>query len=264
MNEQNAIYNYGLINGNIKFVGSGNNTVNNFSGQLVESGLSVDLCGSTFDNSGTLSPGGSDYIQTTSLNGNLIFEDSGPTVASMNCMNASSFGDSDLTDSSQFNIELDGKTTQADRVDVSGIVTLGGALNLILLNPGRVLPGTYSDTILTSSAYTGQFQTFNYRNTAVVNYQLVYDATGMVLNYTVDFAAAGLNGNQTALGKYFNTIQKAGGTDGLVPIVADLVAISDVTALGSAYDQLSPYIYNNTTRAVLNSTGNSCNHCGSI
>ena len=100
-----------------------------------------------------------------------------------------------------------------------------------------------------NSSSVGTFQTFNYQDPAVINYQLLYTSSGVTLQAITEFAPAGLTANQKAIGQYFDTIQSAGGTAGLAPFVADLTNIPDVPTLGTAYDQMGPYVYDNTTQA---------------
>ncbi len=75
-------------------------------------------------------------------------------------------------------------------------------------------------------------------------YQLEFpDPNDVVLQGGLDFAPAGLNGNQTAIGQNVNAIQLAGGSASFLPVAQALLTIPDLASLGQAYDQLSPETY---------------------
>ena len=65
----------------------------------------------------------------------------------------------------------------------------------------------------------------------------------MVLQGGLNFAPAGLNANQSAIGQNINAIQLAGGSSVFLPIIQSILTIPDLSGLGQAYNQLSPEIY---------------------
>jgi uncharacterized protein with beta-barrel porin domain len=78
----------------------------------------------------------------------------------------------------------------------------------------------------------------------VIAYQLEFpDPNDMVLQGSLNFAPAGLNGNQTVIGQNVNAIQFAGGSPSFLPVAQALVTIPDLPSLAQAYDQLSPETY---------------------
>jgi uncharacterized protein with beta-barrel porin domain len=86
----------------------------------------------------------------------------------------------------------------------------------------------------------------------VINYQLLFpNATDMALGFNIDFAPSGLNRNQSVIGDYVNRVQLAGGSASFAPIAAALFAQADVSALGAAYDRLSPEPYLGTVTTPL-------------
>lgn len=225
-----TVDNYGTIAGNIDLQ-QGLNTLHNFGQGNLYSGSFINLGSDSnaFINSGTLSLGGSGAVQSTILTGSLS-----------------------MTDTSNYNVDLDGQTTKTDRLDVSGTVQEKGNVNVNLLKPGRIRSGTFAPIIINSQGgITDQGLQLGYQRSAVISYRLINSATATALGYTVDFSPTGLNGNQTQIGDYFNRIQHDSGTIGLAPIVSDIVHIAEVPSLGAAYDQLAPYPYDNTTRAAI-------------
>ena len=68
------------------------------------------------------------------------------------------------------------------------------------------------------------------KDTAVVDYTLLFpNSTDMQLAVSVDFAAKGLNRNQTAIAQSFNNVVSAGGSKSLDPL---LFAVAGLPSVG--------------------------------
>jgi len=178
--------------------------------------------GNLLTNDGSVSPGGRGVVMTTALSGNLV-----------------------QTDRGAYDVDLDYATGIADRLTVSGTSTLAGTVPLTTLNAGFITPGDHRPIIVSSAGgITMTDLTLEAAPSAVVQHRLLsLDANDLALEYSVDFAPAGLNPNRAAIGQYFNTVQAAGGSSSLAPVVAQLVAQPSTQALGVAYDHLSPEVY---------------------
>ena len=142
-------------------------------------------------------------------------------------------------------VDLNYATGVADRLEVSGTSALAGTVPLTTLNAGFITPGDHRPIIVSSlGGITLAGLTLEAAPSAVVQRRLLsLDPTDLALDYSVDFAPAGLNPNRAAIGQYLNTVQAAGGSPSLAPVVAQLVAKPNTQALAAAYDHLSPEVY---------------------
>lgn len=215
----NTVNNGGTVIGNVD-LGPGRNTFNNLVGGTFDPGATVNLgAGSTLNNTGNLSPGGIGVIQTTALTANLVQGGSG-----------------------KITVDLDPASGQADRINVSGTVSLGGQVAINLTNATPSVGVTASTILHADNGVTNSGLAL--AEPAVAAYQLEFpDLDDVLLQGGLDFAPAGLNGNQTAIGQNVNAIQFAGGSASFLPIAQALLTIPDLASLGQAYDQLSPETY---------------------
>ncbi|MBS0396423.1 MAG: autotransporter domain-containing protein, partial [Proteobacteria bacterium] len=217
-----TVTNYGTVIGNID-LGAGNNHFVNEAGATLHSGAILNLgSGALLENSGALSPGGVGVVHTTALTAGLHQEAS-----------------------AVYQVDLDFAGDAADRVNVSGAADLAGTVALSTQDPAAIRPGTRQVTILSAAGGTTDAGLgLAAQDTAVVHYWLAYpNANDVALTLSVDFAPFGLNRNETAIGRYFNSVQVAGSAPALGPMIAGLVALPGVRQLGAAYDQLSPEPY---------------------
>ncbi len=215
----NTVNNAGIIIGNVD-LGPGRNAFNNLIGGTFNPGATVNLgARNTLNNAGNLSPGGIGVIQTTALTGNLVQGGSG-----------------------KITVDLNPASGQADRINVSGTANLGGqaAINLTKATPS--VGATASTIVHADGGVTNNGVALT--EPAVAVYQLEFpDPNDVVLQGGLDFAPAGLNRNQTAIGQNVNAIQLAAGSAAFLPVAQALLTIPDLVSLGQAYDQLSPETY---------------------
>ena len=216
----NTVNNSGVVTGNVD-LGPGRNAFNNLPGATFNSGATVALgAGNTLTNTGNLSPGGSGVIQTTVLTGNLVQGGAG-----------------------KITVDVNPATSQADRIVASGSANLGGEVTLNLANATPTTGATSLTLVHADGGVTDNGLALG-ALPAVAAYQLEFtDANDLVLQGGLNFAPAGLNGNQTAIGQNVNAIQLAGGSSSFLPVVQAILTIPDVASLGQAYDQLSPETY---------------------
>ena len=181
-----TVSNFGTMIGSVD-LGAGTNAFNNMAGGLFNSGAGVNLgAGNTLTNAGTLSPGGAGVIQTTALTGNLVQTTTGQLAIDFNMAGAS-----------------------ADRVNVSGTANLAGVVQLQLSNPQL---GAFQKTIV-SAAGGATNNGLSLLASPALQAQLVFpNTTDVVVKSTgINFAVAGLNTNQTALGNALNGAALTGG-----------------------------------------------------
>jgi uncharacterized protein with beta-barrel porin domain len=166
-----------------------NGNVTSASGLTVNSGGTLGGTGTvgntTIASGGTLAPGNS--IGTLNVNGNLT-----------------------LNSGSNYNVEV--SPSSADRVNVTGTATLGGATVNASFAAGSYVAKQYTILNATTSV-TGAFGSqVNINLPSGFNSNLSYDANNAYLNLALSFVAppsTGLSGNQSNVGNalvnYFNT-----------------------------------------------------------
>lgn len=221
-----TLVNSGTIDGSID-LGGGANSISNLAGGLLKTGPALKVgSGNTVTNSGTLSPGGSDSIVTTTLTGNLTQTSTG-TLA----------------------IDLNLASHTADRIDVTGTADVNGRVTLsmtaLAIASGEV-------TIL--SAGGGATPTgLSVDSRPAFQATLVYpNANDVVVSYALSFAPTGigLNENQASLGNNLNAVVTADPAS-LSGVTTALLALTSGGEYTSALDQLSPEIYGDTAVSTL-------------
>ena len=213
-----TVNNTGTIIGNVTLSGTTSSAFNNNTGGLFESGDTVDLgTGRTLTNAGTVSPGGTGTIRTTSLNGNFV-----------------------QTAGGRLQVDADWVATTSDRLDVSGTATLDGTVVVNPINFPTTAGLTKQFTILTATAGVTD-NGIEAVDTAAVDYTVVHPDA-----YTTDILAkinflgvdvGGLPNNPSAVGTTLNKIVGSGATLGFVPA---LMTLSSQAQLGEALGQLAP------------------------
>jgi uncharacterized protein with beta-barrel porin domain len=218
-----TVDNYGTVTG-IVDLGTGTNAFNNFGTGIFNSGPTVNLgVSNQFTNAGMLSPGGARNVFTTTLIGNFVQSGSGV-----------------------FAVDVD--SANADRIDVSGGVSLAGVVKPTVIRLGS----TTQWTILTAGTPIVK-NGIAVVNTAAVRFGLIYPTpTEMDLVLLgVDFAVQGENRNEQAIGTNLNKIFAAGVPSSLQALINALGSLGSVGALANALDQLSPEVYLDTEMAAL-------------
>lgn len=219
-----SVDNYGTVTGDV-LLGTGSNAFNNRQDARFNTGEVVVLgAGNALNNQGTVSPGAEGITLVTDLDGDVV-----------------------QTASGTYDVDLDLLTELTDRITATGSADLAGLVRINPVNPGYAKPGNEQYTILSAAAGVTD-SGLDVLPLAVVDYQLRYpNSTDVVLSSSIDFAADGLNRNQTAIGNHVNAIQRVGGSASFSPIAAALFGQPDVKSLSAAYDQLSPEVYLDTS-----------------
>jgi uncharacterized protein with beta-barrel porin domain len=234
---QATLDNAGTITGNVSMIGAISQFNNRASG-VFNSGESAYLSSiGTLTNAGTVSPGGTRTILTTSLSGNYVQTATGVLKV-----------DADWTGNS-------GAGT-ADLLAISGTASLAGTVLVNPLNFPSTGGLTREFTVLT--AYSGITNNgITIANTAAVNYALLYpDTNTLNVQATINFQGVGVTGltaNQSAVGGNLNAVLEGGTTLGFMPA---LMTLPNGGALGSALNQLAPIADggSNTSAMVTGST----------
>lgn len=226
-----TINNHNTVIGNVR-LGAGANTFNNESGSRLWSGSTIHLGDDAqlFSNKGTFAPGSSGLVSsvwTTELTGRLVQGLGGVYQVDLDF------------------VAGDAPTGLADRINVSGTAELEGKVDLLIVNPNQASPGYHEVTILSAAQnVTVPSLLLDAPASAVTMYDILYPTLqDVVLSYGIDFAPIGLNPNQTSFGEYINSLQLAGGSPTLAPLVGTIFGIGTLEELKLAYDMLSPEAY---------------------
>ena len=220
-----TVDNYGNVTGDVILSGV-TDAFNNRVGGLFNSGATVDLgAGNALADAGTLSPGGNATVLTTNLTGD--FARTGAGKFAVNLLGASS-----------------------DFLQVTGGADLGGHVQ-----PLHVERAWLHHAMDDPHRNDGRASVVNdgivVDNTAAVKFGLLFTPTEMdLVLLSVNFAAQGLNRNETSIAENLNAIYGAGGGS-LVPLLDALAGLPTLGGLANALDQLSPEVYLDTEIATL-------------
>lgn len=218
-----SVDNSGVISGNVGLFGYANSTTafNNLNGGVFNSGAWTDVFRGTLTNAGTVSPGGSGVIQTTTLTGNYLQTSTGVLKIDADWTGNASAG-------------------AADKLAISGTAVLAGTVIVNPLNFPTTGGLTKQFTILTAAGGIMD-NGIAAQNSATVTYALLKpDANTLNLKASINFAGVGTTGlgtNQTSVGSNLNTILGGGTTLGFMPA---LMTLPTGSALGQALNQLAP------------------------
>ena len=245
-----TVQNYGTVTGSFD-LGGGHNTFINEAGGTLNAGAYASVGNAAgfanlLDNSGTILPGGASNVFTTQVMGNWKQSATGHYGV-----------DLDLYQTDAAGLSILGKT--ADRINVGGTGTdggnaaLSGTVDIVVLNPGDAQPGHHTVTIVyADSGVTTASLRLSAPPSAVATYALTYpDARSVNVDFSIDFAPAGLNRNEAALGNHINQIQLALPRPGqtgaaaatvMTPLTAALFNLPDLGQYAAAIDELLPQV----------------------
>jgi len=219
-----TVNNSGTITGDVD-LGGGVNVFNNLVGGVFNSGATVNLgVGNTLTNSGTLAPGGTGTVQTTTLTGNFV-QSAGGTFA----------------------VDVNAASTTADRLNVSGTAQLAGTVVPHFLN----MSSTQQTFTIVSATGGAANNGLTVHDTAVMRFQLLFpnptDVQLAVLG--VNFAPPGMTPTQQMVGDNLQQAFVAGG-GGLGSMLSYFAGL-DHDAFVNSLDRLTPEPYLAQSQAAL-------------
>ncbi len=239
-NYDDKLVNSGRIVGNID-LGGGANILDNEAGGLLEVGTVLSVgAGNTINNAGTIVPGGTGSIETTTLTGKLSQSSTGALA-----------------------IDLDAAANAADRINVTETASLSGSIKLTV-DAISISSGTV--TVLSAAGGTSIAGLSLSPAPVALQAELLYpNAHDVQISYDLSFAptSIGLSGNQTSLGNHIDDAVIADPTK-LTGITQALFSLTDANDYRAALDQLSPEIYGDGAVATLygaHAFGNSLLSC---
>jgi uncharacterized protein YhjY with autotransporter beta-barrel domain len=217
------ISNKGVV-GNID-LGGGLNAFRNSATSTLQTLDFVKLNGGLLTNDGLLTPGGAGLVQVSSVEGD--FKQTGTGVF---------LADLDLGKT--------GKAGEIDRLDITGSLDLKGKFVLQIADPGHILPGDHTASILNGSGVvTASGLQLVAPTSSIATFELKTTKDDLNLHYVVDFSPAGFNVNRTAVGDHINSIQLAGSTNAFAPVTAELFWEPSQVNLANYYDSFSAETY---------------------
>jgi hypothetical protein len=249
-----TINNYLYMIGSVD-LGGGANAYANARGARFDMGQTVDLNGSPnlFSNAGNIAPGRTGTIATvasTELNGSVSQSADGVYEVDLDFVAGNAV------------------VGAADRINASGSANLDGLVDVYIVNPTQAAPGYHEITILSAAeGLTNRSLDLQAPPSAVAKYQILYKqspgappaplglvapaslapltpaAEDVVLSYDINFAADGLNRNQTRFGDYINRLQLTNSTSPVAPLVGALFGIPTEELLAETYAMLVPESY---------------------
>ena len=228
-----TINNFGTITGTID-LGAGANSIDNMEGGTLNTGATVVIgAGNTLTNSGNVSPGGLNAIQTTALSSNFTQTEAGRTTVDLNV----GAGTNDLITATDANV--------AGSFNVN-VVNVAAATNQTV--NVLTVTGTLTDsgpTLVLPAALSG--------SVAVVG-------KNVQITYSVNFAGpANLNAGQAKTAAALNSIL-AGGVPASFQTMMTALANVPAADYGAALDQVAGDAYLNTNLgSLLANLGNTNN-----
>jgi outer membrane autotransporter protein len=183
--------------------------------------------GNTINNAGTIVPGGTGSIETTTLTGKLSQSSTGALA-----------------------IDLDAAANAADRINVTETALLSGSIKLTV-DAISISSGTV--TVLSAAGGTSIAGLSLSPAPVALQAELLYpNAHDVQISYDLSFAptSIGLSGNQTSLGNHIDDAVIADPTK-LTGITQALFSLTDANEYRAALDQLSPEIYGDGAAANL-------------
>lgn len=215
--ESETVNNYGVLTGSV-LLSNQHSAVNNYAGALFNMGsyAAIGPDGS-FLNAGMMSPGGVGTYGGTLLTAGAVSQSATGIYA----------------------VDIDGVV--ADSLTIASAQTVDFAGN-VLINV-TTLPVLSSYIIADATTQAIDITDLGLIASPALNAKLIQPAANLLaVSFDVDFAATGLNANQTAIGDGLQTSFVAGG-GGLTPILLELLNTYGIDAYAGALDQLSPEIY---------------------
>lgn len=215
--------------GDLKLNGDGSSFTG--TGEVDEGTLSVNgmFANATFEVNEGGKLGGNGTVGDTFVQGGTL--GAGNSIGTLNVA-----GDLAFTSASVLEVEVD-PAGNADRINVSGTATLGGAAVEVLAASGTYRPLT-DYTILTAGTISGTFGSVD-TNLAFLDPTLVYSATAVTLRLArndIDFAAFGTTPNESAIANLVESLGYGNALYNETLTLADSdVAVSFASLTGDVY-----------------------------
>ncbi|MDP3538549.1 MAG: hypothetical protein Q8S26_07570 [Azonexus sp.] len=228
-----VVINHGTVTGSVA-LGTGINVFTNAPGGTFNTGPLVELgAGRQLTNSGTLAPGGTGAVATTTLTGNLLQDSNGSLAV---------------------DLSLAGRAS--DLLSVVGSAQVDGKLSVRPLDTGFARPGTLRSVVLIAGdGVSAANLTLAAPHSLLTSYALIYPSANEIgVTRSVNFAPRSLSPNAQRIGSHLNAIQEAGGSASLAPYIAALFAQPNDASLHTAYEKLGPGALGSITTAATTSS----------
>ncbi|AXY57413.1 hypothetical protein CDG60_13070 [Acinetobacter chinensis] len=240
------VVNSGFMTGSL-WLDDGRNTLTNtlnawlLAGKTIQMNLAGAAVKGEAVNEGSWAVGGVNRVDSTYLDGNFTQTDSGilhwdydldrgsvQPVATAGLRSLMSTGTGSTS-----------SLGASDIMSVTGTATLGGTISVNLLNPEKVTPGLFNQTLVSATNVVDTGFTVSAVPSAVALFNKVVTANSSSIQADIDFARTTLTENGQHLGRAINAIQLAQVSPEFEPVAAALLYRPDISALQTAYNSIS-------------------------
>ena len=141
-------------------------------------------------------------------------------------------------------IKINSSGVNSDQLVVSGQANLGGQLKVLALGGGSITPGTQYTIINATGGVTGQFAQAS-SNLSMFGVDVIYDANDVKfqLQQTTSLGAAGITGNQIAVGNALDRIALT--SSGSLFSMINALGVQTPASQRASMNQLSGQTYGN-------------------
>ncbi|OYZ97750.1 MAG: hypothetical protein B7X99_13520, partial [Rhizobiales bacterium 17-65-6] len=227
------VTNGGTLTGNIALTSGAANWVTNLAGGTIAAGSTFDLggTGNLLTNAGRLQSA-ADGLGAVTINGSLVQTATGVLA-----------------------VRADQITGSSDTFTVSGTASLSGGVLGIVANPARAAPGHYDTAFLTALGGLSVSNLVALGDTAMLDFSLAGDGSGLTLGTTIDFTPGGLSSRGVIIGTLIGEIQNRGSSALFETIVPTLLEITSVGGLDQAYESVGGGAVSMVPQSLMNAAG---------
>ena len=239
-----AIVNNGFMTGSI-WLDAGQNTLTNSLNAWLVAGkmIQMNLAGASIlgeaVNSGNWAVGGVNQVGATYLAGNFTQDKTGVMYWDYDLDRSSIQPSAVPVLRSLINTASSSSLGASDVMAVSGTATLGGTISVNLINPNKVTPGTFDQTLVSAQNVVDTGFSVSALPSAVALFNKVVTNNTSAIRANIDFARTELSKNGQNLGQAINAIQLDQISPAFEPVAAALLYRPDMAALQTAYDSIS-------------------------
>ncbi|WOE40768.1 ESPR-type extended signal peptide-containing protein [Acinetobacter chinensis] len=240
------VVNSGFMTGSL-WLDDGRNTLTNalnawlLAGKTIQMNLAGAAVKGEVVNEGNWAVGGVNRVDSTYLDGNFTQTDSGVLHWDYDLDRASvqPVATAGLRSLMSTGTGSTSSLGASDIMSVTGTATLGGTISVNLLNPEKVTPGLFNQTLVSATNVVDTGFTVSAVPSAVALFNKVVTANSSSIQADIDFARTTLTENGQHLGRAINAIQLAQVSPEFEPVAAALLYRPDISALQTAYNSIS-------------------------
>ncbi|WP_374665994.1 ESPR-type extended signal peptide-containing protein [Acinetobacter sp.] len=264
LNENMQLTAAGWLDGNTVNAGTGNDTVQNNSfmtgslwlddgsntltnaqnawllaGQMIQMNLAGAANKGEAVNAGNWAVGGVNRVDATYLDGNFTQSSTGNMYWDYDLDRSSVQPSAVPVFRNLMSAVPSSSLGASDMMTVTGTAVLGGTVSVNLMNPNKVTPGTFDQTLVSAQNVVDTGFTVSAVPSAVALFSKVVTNNTSAIRANIDFARTALSENGQRLGQAINAIQLDQTSPAFEPVAAALLYRPNIAALQTAYDSIS-------------------------